>query len=112
MKLITASIQKKLESNYKLSSTKDKTGNVVLKLFGGSNSTWLITKIEPDNDIMWGLCDIGHGCCEFGTVSLSELKRARFRPFNLPVERDMYFKGGPVKQFQDYYDKHGTLNGC
>ena len=112
MKLITADIQKKLEANYNKTAETGITGNVVLKLFGGSRSTWLITEIEPDNDTMWGLCDIGMDCCEFGTVSLSELKQSRFRPFNLPVERDRWFKGGPVKKFKDYYDKHGTLNGC
>ena len=107
MKLITAEIQKKLEKNCKSRNDKD----VVLKLFGGQ-ATWLITQIEPDNDIMWGLCDLGLGCCEYGTVSLSELKTVRFRPFGLSVERDRFFKGGKVEDFEKYYDEHGTLNGC
>ena len=64
MKLITADIQKKLEKNYQNTVETGESNDVVLKLFGGGNFTWLITEIEPDNDIMWGLCDIGMGCCE------------------------------------------------
>ena len=89
MMLITKEIQKKLEKNFQTKNDKD----AVLKLFGGQ-STWLITQIEPDNDIMWGLCDLGMGICEYGTVSLSELKSVRFPPFGLKVERDRFFKGG------------------
>ena len=112
MKLITAEIMKKLEKNHQQTIETGESQDVVLKLFGGSCFTWLITEIEPDNDIMWGLCDIGMGCCEFGTVSLSELKSLRFKPFGLGVERDMYFHGGSVDSFREYYDENGTLNGC
>jgi hypothetical protein len=112
MKLITAAIQKKLEKNYKQAEETGESGNVVLKLFGGSNCTWLITDIAPDGDTMSGLCDIGHGCCEFGTVSLAELQSVRFPPFGLPIERDRFFQGGTVEQFQKYYDENGSLNGC
>ena len=112
MKLITADIQKKLEKNYQRTIETGKSNDVVLKLFGGSNMNWLITEIEPDNDIMWGLCDIGMGCCEYGTVSLSEIKSVKFPPFGLGVERDMSFKGGSVESFRNYYKENGTLNGC
>jgi hypothetical protein len=112
MKLITADIKKKLEKNYAKASETGESVPVVLKLFGGSACTWLITEIEPDGDTMRGLCDIGHGCCEYGTVSLRELQSVKFPPFGLGVERDMYFKGGAVSQFKEYYDEHGTLNGC
>ena len=108
MKLITADIQKKLEKNYQDQNDDD----VVLKLFGGGSCTWLITQIEPDNDIMWGLCDLGMGCAEYGTVSLSELKSIKFPPFGLGVERDMHFKGGKLDDFRKYYDEKGTLSGC
>jgi len=112
MKLITAAIQKKLEKNYQKASKTGESVSVVLKLFGGSNCTWLITEIEPDGDTMRGLCDIGLGCCEYGTVSLSELKSVRFPPFGLPIERDKWFEGGSVQSFRDYYEEHQTLNGC
>ena len=112
MKLITADIQKKLEKNYAHTLETGESGDVVLKLFGGSNMTWLITEIEPNNDTMWGLADIGMGCCEYGTVSLSELQAVKFPPFGLGVERDMHFNGGKVSDFRAYYDEHGSLNGC
>ena len=112
MKLITAAIRKKLEDNYRKVSETGESTDIVLKLFGGSLSTWLITDIEPNGDTMNGLCDIGHGFCEFGSVSLSELKAIRFPPFGLPVERDRHFKGGPSQKFLDYYEEHQSLNGC
>jgi hypothetical protein len=112
MKLITADIRKKLEKNYEQVCETGESGDVVLKLFGGSSCTWLITDIDPDGDTMMGLCDIGMGCCEFGSVSLRELETTKFPPFGLGVERDQWFRGGPVSQFQDYYEKNGSLNGC
>jgi len=112
MKLITKAIQNKLEANYAKTAETGEETEVVLKLFGGSNMTWLITDIDPDGDTMMGLCDIGMGYCEYGSVSLRELQSIKFPPFGLGVERDRYFKGGKVEQFQEYYDKHNSLNGC
>jgi len=112
MKLITAKILKQLKKNHKKVSETGESTPIVLKLFGGSNKTWLINDIEDDDDTLWGLCDIGMGCCEYGTVSLSELKNARFPPFGLGVERDMYFTGGTVEEFNSYYEENNSLNGC
>jgi len=112
MKLITANIQKKLTKNHVKACETGESGDVVLKLFGGSNCTWLITEIEPNGDTMRGLCDIGMGICEYGTISLSELKSVKFPPFGLGVERDMHFSGGSIESFQDYYNEHQTLCGC
>jgi hypothetical protein len=111
MKLITSTIEKKLKKNFEKVQQTGETGKVELKLFGG-NFTWLITEMEEDNDTLRGLCDIGHGFCEFGTVSLKEIKSIRLPPFGLGIERDMYFSGGTVEKFQKYYDEHGTLTGC
>lgn len=108
MKLITKSIRTKLEKNYQTHNDTD----AVLKLFGGSNCTWLITQIDPDGDTLYGLADIGHGNCEYGSVSLSELQAIRFPPFGLGIERDMFFKGGKVSDFLKYYNEKNTLNGC
>jgi hypothetical protein len=108
MKLITAEIQKKLQKNYEEQNDSD----VVLKLFNPvGNQTWLITQMEPDNDIMWGLCDLGFGCAEYGTVSLSEIKSVRL-PMGLSIERDISFKGGKLDNYRKLYDERGTLAGC
>lgn len=112
MKLITAAIMTQLKKNFKKTMETGESGNIVLKLFGGSGCTWLLTDIDDDDDTLSGLCDIGMGCCEFGTVSLRELQTTKFPPFGLGVERDLWFKGGSIEQFQKYYDDHGSLNGC
>ena len=53
----------------------------VLTLFNPCGAaTWLLTEIEPDDpDIAWGVCDLGMGFPEFGTVSLAELAFVRGR---------------------------------
>ncbi|MGH9808938.1 MAG: DUF2958 domain-containing protein, partial [Terriglobia bacterium] len=66
----------------------------VVKLFDPCGAaTWLISAIEPDDeDILFGLCDLGLGFPELGSVRLSELESIR-RPFDLRIERDLYFEG-------------------
>lgn len=65
----------------------------VVKLFtpdGGA--TWLLSEIEPDDpDIAFGLCDLGLGYPELGSVRLSVLAAHRGR-LGLPIERDLHFK--------------------
>jgi hypothetical protein len=64
----------------------------VLKLFTpDAGATWLLTEIDPDNPTLaFGLCDLGLGCPELGTVDLDEIAAVRGR-FGLPVERDEHF---------------------
>jgi len=65
----------------------------VVKLFtpdGGA--TWLLTEIDPDDrDIAFGLCDLGLGYPELGSVRISVLNAHRGR-LGLPIERDLHFK--------------------
>jgi hypothetical protein len=72
--------------------------------------TWLLTEIDPDDpDIGFGLCDLGMGYPELGSVSLSELASIRGR-LNLPVERDLYFTA--TKTLSAYADEaraHGAI---
>lgn len=65
----------------------------VVKLFTpDANATWLLTELDPDDpDIAFGLCDLGLGCPELGTVSLCELAAVR-GPLGLPVERDLHYR--------------------
>jgi hypothetical protein len=65
----------------------------VVKFFNPSGAaTWLITEMMPDEpDVLFGLCDLGMGYPELGTVTLSELQRARGR-FGLGIERDLLFR--------------------
>jgi hypothetical protein len=73
----------------------------VVKLFDPCGAgTWLLTEVEPDDpDIAWGLCDLGMGFPEFGTVSLIELAEHRGR-LGLGIERDLYFVArGPISAY-------------
>jgi hypothetical protein len=65
----------------------------VVKLFNPCGAaTWLISAIEPDDtDILFGLCDLGMGFPELGSVRLSELESVRGR-LGLGIERDLYFE--------------------
>jgi hypothetical protein len=48
--------------------------------------------VEPDDpDIACGLCDLGMGCPERGSVRLSEIAAVR-GALRLPVERDLFFR--------------------
>lgn len=64
----------------------------VVKFFDPTGAaTWLITEMMPDDpDILFGLCDLGMGCPELGSVRLSELQSVRGR-FGLGIERDLQF---------------------
>ena len=98
MKLLTADIRKKLLCNGRLHQKCDETGEPepdfvpAVKLFTpDAGCTWLLTEIDPDDpDIAFGLCDLGIGYPELGSVSLSEMESVRGQ-LNLPVERDLYF---------------------
>ncbi len=73
----------------------------VIKLFTpDAQATWLLSEIDPDDlDIAFGLCDLGLGFPELGSVSLSEIKAVRGQ-LGLPVERDLHFK--PDKPLSNY----------
>ena len=64
----------------------------VVKLFTpDAGATWLLTEIDPDDeDLAFGLCDLGLGAPELGYVRLSEIAAVRGR-YGLPVERDLSF---------------------
>jgi hypothetical protein len=73
----------------------------VVKLFNPCGAaTWLLTEIDPDDEtVAWGLCDLGMGFPELGTVSLTELAEYRGR-LRLGVERDLYFRArGPISAY-------------
>ena len=104
MKLITKAIQAKLDKNFQDENNED----AVLKLFNPCGAaTWLITQMEPEGDIMWGLADLGFGCVEYGTISLSEVEAVTL-PWGLKIERDLHFNGAKIS---DWSDKD-SLSGC
>ncbi|MCR8561046.1 DUF2958 domain-containing protein [Mucilaginibacter sp. BJC16-A38] len=92
MKLFTKSQYEKLIENGR-DQTSHKDHPPVVKLFMTcTDCTWLISELDPeDSDIAFGLCDLGMGFPELGTVFISELENAqdilRF------LERDLSFEG-------------------
>jgi len=73
----------------------------VVKLFTpDAGCTWLLTELDPDDpDIAFGLCDLGLGFPELGSVRISEIEAVRGR-LGLPVERDLHF--APRKTLSAY----------
>jgi hypothetical protein len=98
MKLLTDDIQRRLLQNGKLRNHFAEEGNAepdffpVLKLFTpDANCTWLLSELDPDEpSIAFGLCDLGMGFPELGSVSLTELESVRGR-LGLAIERDLHF---------------------
>jgi hypothetical protein len=82
----------------------------VVKLFTpDAGCTWLLTELEPEEpDIAFGLCDLGMGFPELGSVSLTELASVRGR-LSLPIERDLGFR--PTKTLSAYADEARTHGG-
>ncbi len=83
----------------------------VVKLFNPAGAaTWLLTEIDPeDEDVVWGLCDLGMGFPEFGTVSLSELQNYRGQ-FGLGIERDRHFRAkAPISHYIDAANGAGHI---
>lgn len=83
----------------------------VVKLFTPDAAcTWLLTELDPDEpDIAFGLCDLGVGCPEIGSVRLSELEAVRGRA-GLPVERDRFFSADrPLSSYAAEAATKGTI---
>jgi len=99
MKLFTANQTRRLLANGQKTATalaemrEPPDHRPVVKLFTPDAAcTWLLTEIDPDEpDIAFGLCDLGMGFPELGSVSLSEIGQLRGR-LGLPVERDEWFE--------------------
>ena len=67
----------------------------VVKWFGFSSMTFLFTEIDPENDdLIFGLADLGMGFPEMGWNSISELTSVSRG--GMKLERDMYFKADKV----------------
>ena len=106
MEIITPEIQQKLIENFTTNRERQERGETeidhwpVVKLFTpDAGATWLLTELDPGNDLAFGLCDLGLGYPEVGYVSLDELRSLR-GALGLPVERDLHFEA--TKSLMDY----------
>lgn len=99
-KLLTKAIETKLIKNFEANKDRgDLSFKPVVKFFGGSSCTWLISEYDKENDLYFGLADIGHGCAELGWISKTEIESARFQ-FGLGIERDQYWTAD--KEMSEY----------
>jgi hypothetical protein len=117
IQLLTNGIRERLLKNGRLSQQLSARGETVpdflpvVKLFTPDTGfAWLLTELDPeDNDIAYGLCDLGMGCPETGSVRISKLESLYGR-IGLSVERDVRFK--PTKTLCAYADEawtHGAI---
>ena len=94
MKLLTNELREILLANGRANAGREKTIDFkpAVKLFcSWTGATWLLTELDPEaTEIAYGLCDLGFGCPEIGTVSLSEIESVR-GPGGLRIERDLHF---------------------
>ena len=106
MKLLTkAQREQLLDNGRRQAAVKGTPAEIdfypVVKLFDPCGAaTWLLTEIDPEDEtVAWGLCDLGMGFPEFGTVSINELAAVHGR-LGLGIERDLYFKArGPTSAY-------------
>jgi hypothetical protein len=99
LKIFTKAVLAKLAKNGAATRLAQEAGKSepdhkpVLKIFNPCGAaTWLLTESDPDEpDRLFGLCDLGMGSPELGSVLRSELETARGR-LGLGMERDLWFK--------------------
>lgn len=116
MKLLTKAIHERLLRNGRLHQqiAEESLGErepdflPVVKLFMPDGAaTWLLTELDPDEpDIAFGLCDLGMGYPELGSVSLREIESVRGK-LGLKIERDRFFS--PVKTLSAYAEEASRL---
>ena len=109
-KIFTAEILHKLAANGKATREAQERGEhepdhkPVVKIFNPYGAaTWLLTESDPDDpDCLFGLCDLGQGFPELGSVLRSEIEELRINRggYRLPLERDAYFS--PTKTLSEY----------
>ncbi|WEK02173.1 MAG: DUF2958 domain-containing protein [Candidatus Sphingomonas phytovorans] len=82
----------------------------VVKFFSPlSAATWLATELDADGDTLFGLADLGFGCPELGSFSLSEIAAVRL-PFGLGIERDRGFASAvPLSVWADTARHAGSI---
>jgi hypothetical protein len=97
MTLITKALTEQLLANGRAQRAAMDNGDealdfkpVVKLLTPDAQCTWLLTELDPDDGLAFGLCDLAMGEPELGYVSLHELASVRGK-LGLPVERDLHF---------------------
>lgn len=82
----------------------------LIKLFNPIGAaTWLATELDEDCDTLFGLADLGFGCPELGSFSLSEIAAVRLH-YGLGIERDLTFETPhPLSVWSDWSRPAGSI---
>ena len=115
MMLVTSEIRTALEANSAARRTALAKGKrepdpvPVVRFFNPlSQATWLATEIDED-DILFGLADLGFGSPELGSFALPEMQSVRLA-FGLGIERDILFEGRyPLSVYAEAARRAGSL---
>ena len=117
MKLLLEAQRKRLIANHNANqerfnseSEKEHDFFPVVKLFTPwANCTWLLSELDPATNIAFGLCDLGMGSPELGSVGFDEILSVQ-GPFGLRVERDMHWQAKKtLSQYAKLASKAGHI---
>ena len=104
-------VERLLDNGRRIAMTGDGDVEPVVKLFTpDAGCTWLLVSLDPDEpDHAYGLCDLGLGCAEIGSVSIAEIKSIR-GAIGLPPERDLHFEAeGTLGLYADRARVSGSI---
>ena len=75
-----------------------------------AHATWLLAALDPaDGDTAWGVCDVGIGMPELGTIKLSDLISI-VGPRKQPVMRDRFFQAvRPLSEYLRLMQENGGI---
>ena len=104
-------VERLLDNGRRIAMTGDDDVEPVVKLFTpDAGCTWLLVSLDPDQpDHAYGLCDLGLGCVEIGSVSIAEIRSIR-GAIGLPPERDLHFEAeGTLGWYADRARVSGSI---
>lgn len=113
MDLLTETLRTALRANAEAACNPGHDPVPVVKFFNPCGAaTWLATELGADGDMLFGLADLGFGCPELGSFSLTEIVSVRL-PFGLRIERDLHFSGDfPLSRWTEAARLAGSIMGA
>jgi len=111
MKLLLEKQSQKLLANHLANKGIEDTTDFkpVVKFFNPVGAaTWLLTEMD-EYGTMFGLCDLGMGSPELGSVTFDEIQSIDL-PYGLGIERDINFKADKkISQYADQAREIGRI---
>jgi hypothetical protein len=116
MNLLTVELYERLLANGRaqalvVGTDQERDFFPVVRLFiPYTDASWLLTELDPDvPDLAFGLCDMGLGCPEIGSVSFKDLAVMRSM-VGLKVQRDPHFTATkPLSAYAEEARREGRI---